>query len=306
MIQVRHQAAIRKGFTLVELLVVIAIIGVLIALLLPAVQAAREAARRSQCTNNLKQQGIALHLHHDAHETLPPGWVDWEGVWADPLHETQANVAILPFMEENNVAQLYDDSVPWDHPNNQDLARVMPEVYVCPSAYRDEQTEPGGFETTDYSYIRSASNWSVHQGALHAMFEINHLREFEEVTDGLSNTIMQYESAGRTASWVHGVRTPEPDWWNGVYRAWTAQFNASWFYPAVFTPSAEGGPPDVVYFVGSEIINVSNWGAPYSFHAGGIQVSLGDGSVRFMPENIDIEVLNGLTSINGDEALGEW
>jgi len=220
----------RRAFTLVELLVVIAIIGVLVAMLLPAVQAAREAARRTQCINNLKQIALGLHNHHDTHRSLPTAWADWEGLWSEPLLATHANVAILPFLEDKSVADLYDRRVPWNHANNKRVASLMPAVYQCPSNPDARVTEPSGFQATDYSYIRSATNWEEHQ----AMFEQNKFRKFREVTDGLSKTIMQYESAGRTAWWVRGVRIAAenaPEWWDGSFRAWTGCFNSSGFIP---------------------------------------------------------------------------
>lgn len=298
----------RQGFTLVELLVVIAIIGVLVSLLLPAVQAAREATRRTSCTNNLKQVGLALHNYHDTNRSLPPGWADWDGVYSDPVRvrSAHANVAILPFLEETAVLEQYDFNVRWDHENNRDLALMMPEMYRCPSTPRAGEAGPDGFQTSDYAYVRSASDWYAHLGSEHAMFEINHFRKFRDVIDGLSNTLMQYESAGRTQSYVMGRVTEAPGWWNGSNRAWTGNFNASWFYPAEFTLDPNGGVPTVNWFVGSQIINTHNWTAPYSFHPGGIHISLGDGSVRFLTETVSVDVINALTSINGGEVAEEF
>ena len=296
----------RRGFTLIELLVVIAIIAILIALLLPAVQQAREAARRTTCRNHLKQIGLALHNYHDTHNSLPPAWVDVDGWWAPPVQAAHANVAVLPQLEQGNVENLYNHDLRWDHPENLDLGSRMPPVYQCPSTPGAGSLGPDGFQTSDYTYIRSASDWFAHQGAEHAMFEQNRFRKFRDVTDGLTNTIMQYESAGRTQSYVYGVRTTAPSWWTSIYRGWTAQFDSNWFYPAEFTLDPNGGEPAVVWFVGSRIINTHNWGAPYSFHEGGIFVSLGDGSVRFLSESISIEAINALTSINGGEVVGEF
>lgn len=298
----------RCGFTLVELLVVIAIIGILVGLLLPAVQSAREAARRMSCQNNLKQIGLALHNYHDTYKSLPPAWADWNGVYSAPVQvkSAHANVAILPFLEQTNLANQYDYRLAWDHPNNKSVLTLMPKVYACPSSPGAGEATPDGYQTSDYAYIRSASDWFAHQGREHAMFEINKFRRFRDVVDGLTNTIMVYESAGRMRSYVHQKPTAAPAWWNGAYRAWTGNFNANWFYPAQFTLDANGGEPSVTWFVGNEIINTHNWNAPYSFHPGGIQISLGDGSVSFLSESTDLEVLNGLTSINGGEVTGEF
>lgn len=117
----------RTGFTLVELLVVIAIIGILIALLLPAVQAAREAARRSQCQNNLKQMGLAIQMHHDARKMFPTGrdrFDQYAVSWA---------FRVLPFMEENSLVTTYVNSATVDDPKNAQSMRTPVNVYACPS-----------------------------------------------------------------------------------------------------------------------------------------------------------------------------
>lgn len=303
----RSSSRRQRGFTLIELLVVIAIIAVLVALLLPAVQQAREAARRSSCKNNLKQMGLALHNYHDTHNRLPPAWVDWDGVWASPLRAAHANVAILPFLEENNVAELYDYNERWDHANNQDLATQMPNVYQCPSTPGAGDVEPNsGFQTSDYTYIRSDTGWITDPAPNQSMFEQNRFPMFRDVIDGMTNTIMTYESAGRTKSWVYGQQTGAPSWFNGDYRSWTGNLNSQWFYTASFTLDPAGGEPSVTWFVGSEVINTHNWGSPYSFHTGGIHIGLADGSVRFLSENIDLDTVSALTSMNGGEVVGEF
>jgi prepilin-type N-terminal cleavage/methylation domain-containing protein len=120
-----HSQDSRVGFTLVELLVVIAIIGVLVAQLLPAVQAARDAARRTQCANNLRQIGLAVHNFHDAHAKVPPGrWVDDWPTWL---------ALILPFVEGSSEYELWDTELPYYAPQNQRARESIVPIFFCPS-----------------------------------------------------------------------------------------------------------------------------------------------------------------------------
>src|SRR5690606_23052156 len=118
------------GFTLVELLVVIAIIGVLVSLLLPAVQAAREAARRTQCVNGLKQLGLAVHNHHDAHKTVP---VSARPVGLTSLPRIAAMTHLLPYLEEGNVSQIFDLKMNWGSIDNRPAVNKPIAVLTCPS-----------------------------------------------------------------------------------------------------------------------------------------------------------------------------
>src|SRR5262245_20127492 len=131
----------RRGFTLVELLVVIAIIGVLLGLLLPAIQAAREAGRRSQCMNNLKEIGLACHQHHDAYGVLPPGWaqapatVPQGGTLVEGGHGTFP--FLLPYLEQQALANLYRWDKGSQKPENQPVATTQLKILQCPSAEPD-------------------------------------------------------------------------------------------------------------------------------------------------------------------------
>ncbi|MCG6156806.1 DUF1559 domain-containing protein [Rubinisphaera margarita] len=304
----RTQQRLRRAFTLIELLVVIAIIAILVALLLPAVQQAREAARRSSCKNNLKQIGLAIHNYHDTHNRLAPAWADWDGLWSDANQTAHINVSILPFLEAGNTEELFDYNVRWDHANNADMATLMPAAYQCPSTPGSGDPEPtSGFQTSDYTYLRSDTGWLTDSAPGNSMFDQNQFRRFRDVTDGLTNTMMLYESAGRASLYVGNQTTTAPAGWTGEYRSWAGHFNSGWLYNFQVTIDSGGGPPTVDYYVGNQVINVSNlYGASFSFHTGGVQFCLADGSVRFLSENIDLNTLSALTSINGSEVVGEF
>src|SRR5262245_14338970 len=128
----RFKSAATTGFTLVELLVVIAIIGLLMAMLLPAVQLARESARRASCVNNLRQLGPAIHMYHDAHDAFPPG-----GYSPDPCCSNESytcwTIQILPFLEQKAIYDLYNQTVTNESPENRTVRETFIPVYSCPS-----------------------------------------------------------------------------------------------------------------------------------------------------------------------------
>lgn len=131
---------LRRGFTLVELLVVIAIIGVLVALLLPAVQAARESARRTQCGNNLKQLGLAVHNYHDSFNYFPPGGVSYGACCATPTYQTWS-LAILPHMEQKPLYDRYDFNLPNEDPVNHAVVQTFLKSQICPSDLETRKLE---------------------------------------------------------------------------------------------------------------------------------------------------------------------
>ena len=134
-----------RGFTLIELLVVIAIIAVLIALLLPAVQQAREAARRTQCRNNLKQVGLALHNYNEAFSTFPPVSVLPQGRTFEPY---SGHARLLPYIDQGNVANLIDWNVSSEFTSNPTAAKTRVAIYMCPSEINDRsRTTPGSSST---------------------------------------------------------------------------------------------------------------------------------------------------------------
>jgi len=220
---VRHRFRIR-GFTLIELLVVIAIIAILIALLLPAVQQAREAARRTQCKNNLKQLGIALHNYHDTHGTFPPNganrpregaprnrrnqaWLSWSGL-----------AMLLPMVERANVYNQIDFSYEWNERaggvwgQNYAAARTRINAFVCPSDPGADSTYTSNMAPTSYGFSTgTASDWSVRTSNV-GLATLWKGAKIRDITDGTSNTIAMGElriglNEGR---WVAGVLPREP------------------------------------------------------------------------------------------------
>ena len=157
--------------------------GGLVALLLPAVQAAREAARRAQCTNNLKEIALAMHNYHDTYKCFPSAVLTDE----DGNAMRSWRVAIQPFLESNSTYDSYNFNEPWDSPNNQVLEGSRSPVYVCPSV-----PAPGPYET---SYVMIAGTGTI--GG-----EPNEVVKMSDIKDGTSNTIMAIEVAGSGISWL--------------------------------------------------------------------------------------------------------
>ncbi len=302
-----HYRQSRRGFTLIELLVVIAIIAILIALLLPAVQQAREAARRTQCKNHLKQIGIALHNYHDTHSVFPSGWIA-VNAGIPSAHNGTSGVGwgamILPQMEQNNVYQLFNSSLPLTAPANAAFLRSQISEYKCPS-----DPQPNFFKlnmagtTTAIAELPIANYLGVFgpenlddcensPGALPVMsdgtckgsgiFYHNSSVRMRDLTDGTSSTLMTGERKTKA--------------------------NLDWFtsWPGMI---AEG--EEAFQRVCGSADHVPNHPATHfddfsSHHVGGAQFCLGDGSVRFISENIDGRVYRSLATIQGGETVGEF
>lgn len=279
-----------RGFTLVELLVVIAIIGVLVALLLPAVQAAREAVRRIECSNNMKQIGLAIHLYHNTHNTLPPGAI-WDG--SEELDRGSILVCLLPFIEQQAIHDALDfkKSIHAQKlPDGRKLGQVKIKLYVCPT---DGETNWSGVQAASYS--ASAGSSKVHnilacpcsKGMSWNSFgqaEVNHSSgpftrqpslmhtDFAGIRDGLSNTIFFGEVRSKCsdfsrAGWFHSNNG------NGLVTT----------VVPINSDSCDEANPD-----GCK--RPCNWSFTLGFksqHSDGAQFLLGDGSVRFFNQAID-------------------
>jgi prepilin-type N-terminal cleavage/methylation domain-containing protein/prepilin-type processing-associated H-X9-DG protein len=297
----------RPAFTLIELLVVIAIIAILIGLLLPAVQKAREAAARTVCNNNLKQIGLACHNFESARGGLPPL------VWTQGTQHGWGPY-ILPYLEQDNLAKQYNWEVNYWDPENQPVANTYLKAFTCPSTPDPKRLVPSidnitTTENSNPSRTGYASDYHAHWrfwdpvvfptlpwpetvGAMDGYY--NTYRKFLEISDGTSNTGMMSESAGRPAHWVKGKKQADliP----------SRPFRTAW-------PGAQGIPVQSfdetgLQFHGPCVVNCSNAnGGMYSFHTGGVNMLFVDGSVHFVREGINKVVVYAIVSSKMGEVL---
>ncbi|MFI4874297.1 MAG: DUF1559 domain-containing protein [Blastopirellula sp. JB062] len=297
-----------KGFTLVELLVVIAIIGVLIALLLPAVQQAREAARRMQCANHLKQMALACHNYLDTYaDNLPPG--AFYAPNGSPGHWNSHGfaVAILPYIEQSALYEKYDFTKAPDASQNQAVRRTVVNMFICPSydgesinvssiGYADgglfTYQGVGGVYYNDASLDESLIS-SIHgQLPSNGLFRIDGTRRVAEVTDGLSNTMMIGEFTHRDHSGSNGG-------FPGNVRIWAAGTldNQGVYGSKVIYQDTINSRRDRVSGVAFNYLPFT------SRHPGGVNFALADASVRFLPNTIEFDVYRSLGTVQGGEAV---
>ena len=327
-------AAPASGFTLVELLVVIAIIGVLVALLLPAVQSARESARRTQCTNNLKQIALAYHNYHDTQNRFPAGCLAlnsqsagannrsgtaeaeggfYDGMWGWP-------VAIMPFMEASNTADAFDtNSLPYVKersdvwfstfgPETKHGAAnvlpctLMPKTFACPST--PVSGKGGANQFKDYA-INAGSGFNMSSCCPDRALEsdgIGHKNskvKMPDITDGTSNTFMHLEQAATYPELARGSGT-KYKWYPTNPFVWVnhhSQVMALASISGTARPMMPNPPPPLMQAWGQ------NGRTVWSFHTGGVMASLCDGSVRFVPNTVSQNVWFATFTRAGGEAV---
>jgi len=291
----------RLAFTLIELLVVIAIIGVLIALALPAVQKVRAAANRAECTNNLKQIGLALHQYHGSHRVFPPGVSFKDG--KDPFPHQSWLAKVLPFVEQQELwrlTQLAYQQEPYFgvNPPHLGLDYVVP-VFTCPSDGRLSSAQDSrGYHVAFTSYLGCEGlNLNTHDGVLYLDSRVR----MQDIPDGTSNTIMV------------GERPPGPDFWYGWWYAGYGQRKPTGSADMVLgvreindavdeggnSASCPVGPFSFTRGSLSEPCDVFHF---WSLHSGGANFLMGDGSVHFLTYNA-ADVLPALATRNGREPV---
>ncbi len=296
----------RRAFTLVELLVVIFVIGILIALLLPAVQMAREAARRSQCSNNLKQLALGLTAYHDAQRVFPSGYIsDYDASGNDTGPGWGWAALMLPQIEQGNLYNTINFRLPIEDPSNATPRLRQIPTFLCPTdevepfwnaETRDSAGNPTGIicqvAPANYVGVYGTSDPGVDGDG---MFYRNSGVNLRDITDGSSNTIAIGERSHLLGE-----------------AAWAGSVTGTWLYPdpsegEIGKARLEPGSGMILGHVGlgngpngpnSEINQF------YSLHGQGVEFVFADGHVKFIPSTIDYQVYRGLATIAGGEPTG--
>ena len=268
----------RRAFTLVELLVVIAIIGVLVALLLPAVQAAREAARRMQCQNHLKQFGLALHNHHDILKRFPPA-SQWDGNPDNVLNVNSINAfaLLMPYYEQAGLHNLWDFTVNHNHAKNLVAAGTPIKIIACPTRRPAAKCKSPSYLTYaagDYALSAGTGNVnSADLAELKGLFNINSKIRFADITDGSSNTLAIGDKYVDPKD-LNNTDGPTYRWGFHAIRNTISPMNAKSLSP--------WGNPDATFG---------------SLHTRGSNFVFADGSVQFLAQNINLQAYQWLSNI---------
>jgi prepilin-type N-terminal cleavage/methylation domain-containing protein len=313
---------VRRAFTLIELLVVIAIIAILIALLLPAVQQAREAARRTECKNKMKQLGLAIHNYHDTHNTFPMSYTT-DGTFTVLTRGRSWMTGILPFIELANLYSTLDFGAPMSpsatnpiptpySPNTVAAMTVIP-AFLCPSdpssgvgklTGRANLTANDAFGVTNYKSV-AGNNWDW------GTFRYQHptgrnLNSFNGLDAG--NGWMCRNNRGASGPFVTKMRDITDGTSNTFFVGEALPGRCthnSWYF---FNHTTATCSVPLNYYFKNTAITAGDWPNNYSFasqHVGGGQFLMGDGAVKFISENIDLQTYRNAATIDGGEVLGE-
>jgi len=305
-----------RGFTLIELLVVIAIIAVLIALLLPAVQQAREAARRSQCRNGLKQVAVALHNYHDTHRVFPPGQMNYIG--SDIVSGAAAGGArtgwmqqLLPFIDQMAIFNRMRTNIPayacCDRTNYPDVENIIP-VLMCPSDNANPKTVTvaGNQQGFHGNYVLCGASTNFGNSGVGLGVTLNGIffplskTSTKDVTDGTSNTAMGSEVIIVKDTTVHDLRGRYWNTWQGntlfsteLPPNTTTGDRSSYCIAAPRAPCQALATTTVVQYA-------------RSYHSGGVHLMMADGAVRFASDNISTTIFRAIGSRAGSETIGDF
>jgi len=299
----------RRAFTLIELLVVIAIIAILVALLLPAVQQAREAARRSQCKANLKQIGIAMHNYHDVHSVLPYGYYDSNTYHGRDTWMQQ----LMPYYDQAPTYDAYASSnVRWVMDTPREIKDLKIPVLMCPSdpfagGFGGGGGARAGGNGFQGNYVLCAGNTLMTRNSttLNGIACSRSSINFKDVTDGTSVTLMAGESI---------LRGGNTGGWGGAGGYWGGANHGAYGFTSLETPNTTvadqvyqcksttfPGAPCTSIFGGSALRNFLR-----SYHIGGAHVAMVDGATRFISENIDVNVWRAAGSRRGQESVSDF